>query len=68
MNWIEFAIARCAGALEQKDPGLLTKQERWLLEELTPSVRNYRQREELLTAAKAERAMAAGAARSPLSG
>lgn len=63
MNWIEFAIARCAGILEQTHPGLLTKEERWLMEELAPTVRTYRQREELRAAAKAERVMTSGAAR-----
>lgn len=58
MTWIEFAIARCAGALEQKDPDLLTKQDRWPMEELAPTVRNYRQREELRAAAKAQRGVA----------
>jgi hypothetical protein len=60
MNVFEYAIARCAGMLEQKTPDLLTKQERWLMEELAPTVKGYRQREELRAAAKADRAMTGG--------
>jgi hypothetical protein len=63
MNVFEYAIARCAGVLEQTHPDLLTKEDRWLMAELAPSVRNYRQREELRAAAKRDRALTAGAAR-----
>jgi hypothetical protein len=46
VNVFEYAIARCAHAIEQKDPALRTKEERHLLWRLAPLVESYRKREE----------------------